>query len=125
MSTRISASGVSKRYCAKALANCTDDEFIYKNFSFLLQIHDSVGFSCKIPKVWSEWLNLSKGLLRIKNYLEIPLTTSFKRTFTIPADLMIGMNLNKDHCADFKASEIPNDVEKFAKLLSEETCLIS
>ena len=93
---------------------------LHKKMSLLLQVHDSLGFSIPIGKTTEDWIEIAKGLLRVKEGLERPLTTPFGKTFFIPADLVINpFSLEKESGLEFKAKKIPKDVTVFASMLKE------
>ena len=87
----------------------------FKPLELLIQVHDSVGFQIPIKTPWTEQAEM---LLRIKRSLETPLRTG-DIEFVIPADLVMGFNLYKDEGKEFKHHKIPNDIDKFAKMLEE------
>jgi len=95
--------------------------FVYYNqqwfrpVELLAQIHDAIDF--QIP-LYLPWETHAEILLRIKRSLETPLS-AHGREFVVPADVAMGLNMCKDKMKDFKSKKVPNDIEKFAKLLEE------
>lgn len=79
----------------------------------LTQIHDNISEQISMSLPWTEH---AKILLRQKQELEIPLQWN-DRSFVIPADLVMGFNLNKNDGYEIKAKAFPTTVEELAKQL--------
>lgn len=96
-------------------------EYIYYNpqlFSeveLLIQVHDSVGFQIPISVGWEKMANM---LWLIKKSLETPMQIH-QYNFSIPADLNIGLNMDKNRGKEFKAKNFPATPELLAKALKE------
>lgn len=87
----------------------------FRSVELLNIIHDSVGF--QIPLTVS-WKRQARMLAQIKESLETPLEWR-GRKFTVPADLTLGMTLNKGDGAEIKAKDFPSDEDALAKKLQE------
>ena len=57
--------------------------------------------------------------MKIKNFMEVPLTTSFGKVFTIPADLMVGKTLKKNKKGELKGIDFPKTVNEVVLKLKE------
>ena len=57
--------------------------------------------------------------MKIIDAMERPLLTPLGREFRIPADLVLGLTLEKETGIELKAKNIPKDVHKFAEILEE------
>lgn len=88
----------------------------------LVQVHDSIGF--QIPLSCS-WLEHARMLQAIKDSLETPLTTHFGRQFVIPADLQMGLTLNKRSGCELKHGKWPGTVEQLATQLEQNYAKLS
>lgn len=85
-------------------------EFVYYHRSplfrlvqLLIQVHDSIGFQIPTPLhpiTPVPWSDHAKILLAVKQSLETPLYTHYKRKFVIPVDITMGVCLNKDEGID-------------------------
>ena len=82
----------------------------------LIQIHDSLGFQIPVSVPWTEHARI---LQDIKNSLETPLTTHTGREFIIPADLMIGLTLNKRTGKELKHKKWPTSIDELATTLEQ------
>jgi len=67
---------------------------IFRPVELLRQVHDEIGFQIPLSLPWSDHVKL---LTLIKKKLETPLTTHNGRTFIIPADLTMGIHLDKNN----------------------------
>lgn len=95
-------------------------EYIYYNDKFspcelLTQVHDSVGFQVPLSLPWEEHARM---LIDIKNSLESPFVWN-DRSFVVPADLTIGLCLNKEECKELKAKNFPGDPALLAEKLHD------
>lgn len=88
----------------------------FRPLELLVQVHDSIGF--QIPLAVS-WLEHARMLHQIKASLETPLQTHNGRTFSIPADLSMGLTMNKRTGKEIKHKHWPASIEELAKLLEE------
>jgi uracil-DNA glycosylase family 4 len=79
----------------------------------LTQTHDDIGFQIPISVGWHEHARM---LMAIKQSLETPLKVH-DYTFTIPADLTIGLNMAKKQGRELKWKAFPQTVEKLAEAL--------
>ena len=79
----------------------------------LIQVHDSVGFQIPIKIGWER---VAQILWEIKANLEIPLKIH-QYEFVIPADLNIGLNLDKAYGREFKAKNFPESPQVLAQKL--------
>ena len=95
--------------------------FIYYNpqwFSpveILKQVHDSISF--QIPLTLS-WLQHAEIIQRIRNSLEQPLHWE-DRTFVIPVDFTIGLNMRKEEGNSLKHDKWPESTHELACALSD------
>lgn len=62
----------------------------FKPVELLMQVHDSIKFQIPVNLGWPEHARI---LGSIKEKLETPITTHYGRTFTIPADIKMGLNM--------------------------------
>lgn len=96
-------------------------EYIYYNpqlfapIELLIQIHDSVGFQIPLNIGWQR---IAEMLCLIKASLETPIQIHHY-TVSIPADLNVGLNLDKHMGREFKAGKFPATPELLAKALEE------
>jgi uracil-DNA glycosylase family 4 len=75
---------------------------LFKPVELLRQVHDEIGFQIPLKIPWSEH---TKMLRMIKKSLEQPLTTHNGRTFVIPAELTMGITMNKEAGKDISFEE--------------------
>jgi uracil-DNA glycosylase family 4 len=87
---------------------------LFKPVDLLLQVHDSIIFQMDYKK-WT-WTQQAECLVRIKESLETPLTSKGIK-FVIPAELEIGITLNKKSMLEVKSDEF-SSVERLAGRLS-------
>jgi len=66
---------------------------LFRLIELLRQVHDEIGFQIPLKVPWSEH---AKMLRLVKKNLEQPLTTHNGRTFVIPAELTMGVHMNKE-----------------------------
>lgn len=96
-------------------------EYIYYNqdlfapIELLTQVHDSIVF--QIPLTVS-WVEQARMLLLIKTSLEQPLHWHDIEIKT-PADLAIGLNMNKHEMIELKSKQIPSNENILADKLKE------
>ena len=96
-------------------------EYIYYNpdlfgpVELLIQVHDSVGFQIPLSVGWEK---MAEMLWLIKQSLETPMLIHHK-TFSIPAELNIGLNLDKHMGREFKAGKFPATPALLAQALEE------
>jgi DNA polymerase-1 len=91
----------------------------FEHVELLLQVHDSIGFQIPLPPKVS-WLEHASILTRIKDSLETPLVTPEwwgEREFIVPADLTVGLTLNKNDGVEVKASDYPQSQTELADVL--------
>jgi hypothetical protein len=72
----------------------------------MIQVHDQIGFQIPTPSHPTRpvpWEDHSKILEMVKNSLETPLYTHYKKKFVIPVDIMMGKCLNKALGKDLKS----------------------
>jgi hypothetical protein len=62
---------------------------------------------------------MAQMLIRIKQSLETPLVTHYGREFSIPADLSIGLNMDKSNMKQLKGSNFSEDQKVLASKLSD------
>lgn len=110
---------------AQALEKWSKDPEVFTNAKVLLQIHDQLGFSIKNPRTEEQWITTARILTKIKDFMEVPLTTSFGKVFTIPADLMVGKTLKKNKKGELKGIDFPKTVNEVVKKLKELITWIS
>lgn len=75
---------------------------LFAPVELLRQVHDEIGFQIPLTVSWPEHARILK---LIKKSLETPLVTHNGRTFVIPADLTMGIHLNKDLGLDIEFDE--------------------
>ncbi len=96
--------------------------FVYYNqhqfgpVELLVQVHDAIGFQIPLSVSWNEHAQM---LDAIKRSLETPLKTHYGKEFSIPADLSIGLNLNKREGKELKAKKWPTDMTELAMVLEK------
>lgn len=89
------------------------DQDQFADLELLIQIHDSIGFQLPVSIGFEEHARM---IIAIKRNLEQPL--KFKeREFVVPADLTMGLTLNKNDGVEFK--RFTEDRQELAKLLKE------
>jgi DNA polymerase I-like protein with 3'-5' exonuclease and polymerase domains/uracil-DNA glycosylase len=89
----------------------------FEPIELLRQVHDEIGFQIPLSVPWVEHARM---LLSIKRKLETPLVTDYGREFVIPADITIGINMNKDAGIEFKKDNAPNsDPNQYAVQLEQ------
>ena len=65
----------------------------FRPVELLMQVHDSINFQIPLSIPWKEHY---KMLIKIKTSLETPLKTEDDITFSIPADIKVGLNFGPD-----------------------------
>ena len=96
-------------------------EYIYYNpqlfapVELLIQVHDSVGFQIPLSVGWER---IAQMLWLIKQSLETPMQIH-QYNFSIPADLNVGLNLDKHMGREYKAKNFPATPELLAQALEE------
>lgn len=93
---------------------------LYKHVELLTQVHDSIGFQIPL-KVG--WIAMAEILISIKASLEQTLKIH-QYEFFIPADLLMGLNLDKSRGHEIKAKAFPAGVQELAALLEEQYYLL-
>ena len=88
----------------------------FEELELLMQVHDSIKFQIPISVGWQRHAEM---LIRIKRSLETPLTTHYGREFVIPADLSIGLDMDKSSMKQLKGSNFSEDQGVLADKLSE------
>ena len=88
----------------------------FEELELLMQVHDSIKFQIPISIGWGRHAEM---LIRIKRSLEIPLVTHYGREFSIPADLSIGLDMDKSNMKQLKGSNFSEDQEVLAGKLSD------
>ena len=88
---------------------------LFRALRLMIIIHDSIGFQIPLTIPWTEQARMC---LAIKEQLEIPLVWR-GREFVIPADLSMGLTLNKDDGLEIKAKDCPSTEEGLGKMLQE------
>ena len=71
---------------------------LFEHVELMIQVHDQIGF--QVPTPWHpdhpvSWEAHSEILRLVKESLETPLYTHYKKRFVIPVDIMMGKCLNK------------------------------
>lgn len=95
--------------------------YIYYNEEFapvelLLQVHDDVTFQMPLSIGLRKHAEL---LLKIKQSLETPLTTSWGMDFVIPADTTVCVGtLSKEDGVDIKGKKMPTNIDELTALLT-------
>jgi DNA polymerase-1 len=100
---------------------------LFSPVELLTQVHDSIGFQIPLPEHFQQhsgprpvpWLDHAKMLIKIKRSLEAPLTTHYGRTFSIPVDLTMGLNLYKEDGREIKSKCFSENPHLLAKKLEE------
>lgn len=90
---------------------------LFKYVQLLIQVHDQIGFQIPSPlhpEHPVSWEDHSKILTMVKQSLETPLYTHYGQRFVIPADITMGVSLNK---------ELGKDLIKKNSEGKKETCL--
>ena len=90
---------------------------LFKYVQLLIQVHDQIGFQIPSPlhpETPVSWEDHSKILTMVKQSLETPLYTHYGQRFVIPADITLGVSLNK---------ELGKDLIKKNSEGNKETCL--
>lgn len=85
-----------------------------KPAELLQQVHDSIGFQLPLSLSWHEHARIIQAL---KDSLEQPLTTHYGRSFSIPADVVMGTSLMKEEGIEFKAKRWPKTLDELATQL--------
>ena len=93
---------------------------LYEHLELLTQVHDSIGFQIPL-KVG--WVAMAEMLMSIKASLEQELQIH-QYKFVIPADLMMGLNLDKSRGHDFKAKNFPASVQELADAIEKQYYLL-
>ncbi len=78
---------------------------LFEHVQLLIQVHDQIGFQIPTPyhpETPVSWDHHAKILRMIKASLETPLYTHYKHKFVIPADICMGVTLNKDQGYDLE-----------------------
>lgn len=88
----------------------------FESLELLGQVHDSICF--QLPKSIG-WLEHARMIQMIKDNLEQPLTTHYGRSFVIPADLAMGLSLQKESGREIKAKKWPKSLEDLAAALEK------
>ena len=79
-------------------------------------VHDSIKFQIPLSVGWTR---MAQMLIRIKQSLETPLVTHYGRSFVIPADISIGLNMDKSAMKQLKGSRFSESVDELAVGLEE------
>jgi len=87
----------------------------FRLVELMTQVHDSVGFQIPLS---IPWYRHAQMLVSIKDNLETPLRWK-DREFVIPADLTIGLNLNKNEGIEIDHKEFPKNIHSLAVKLEE------
>lgn len=95
--------------------------FIYYNkqlglVELLQQVHDSITFQIPIS---AGWLYHAQSIQAIKDSLETPLTTHYGRSFVIPVDTVMGLNLKKEEGVELKAKKWPKSIGELGQILEQ------
>jgi uracil-DNA glycosylase family 4 len=85
----------------------------FKEVELLSQIHDSVVYQIPISVGWKR---VAEIITDIKDSLEKPLTFN-GRSFSIPCDTSIGINMSKEFMKDIKSSKYPKTLSDTANLI--------
>jgi len=88
---------------------------LFRPIQLLNIIHDSEGFQIPISTPWHRQAEM---LQLIKESLETPLRWG-SLEFVVPADLTMGLTLNKDDGTEIKHNKWPNSTEELANKLRE------
>ena len=88
----------------------------FEELELLMQVHDSIKFQIPISIGWRRHAEM---LIRIKRSLETPLVTHYGREFSIPADLSIGLNMDKSNMKQLKGSNFSENSAVLASKLSD------
>jgi DNA polymerase-1 len=88
----------------------------FDELELLMQVHDSIKFQIPMRIGWKRHAEM---LIRIKRSLETPLVTHYGREFSIPADVCIGLNMDKHFMTELKGPEFSEDVDVLAEKLEE------
>lgn len=88
----------------------------YGPVELMMQVHDDIGFQIPVETPWYQTARMLDG---IKRSLETPLKTHHGTEFVIPADLVIGKNLNKQSCTELKHTQWPSDIDELAQKLEK------
>ena len=86
----------------------------FKELELLMQVHDSIKFQIPISIGWERHAEM---LIRIKQALETPLITHYGREFVIPADLSIGLNMDKAAMVELKGKNFSENITELADRL--------
>ena len=100
---------------------------LFKHVELMIQVHDQIGFQIPTPSHPTHpvpWEDHSKILEMVKNSLETPLYTHYKKKFIIPVDIMMGKCLNKALGKDLKSID-PRTLENTWNSVSYNTMLNS
>jgi len=89
---------------------------LYGHLELLTQVHDSIGFQIPLKVGWKA---MAEMLFSIKASLEQTMQIH-QYEFFIPADLMMGLNLDKSRGHDIKAKQFPDDVQGLADLIEKQ-----
>lgn len=87
---------------------------LFQPVELLQQVHDSIGFQLPLSLPWKEHARILQAL---KDSLEQPLTTHYGRSFSIPADVVMGTSLMKEEGIEFKAKRWPKTLDELATQL--------
>lgn len=88
----------------------------FDELELLMQVHDSIKFQIPLSVGWTR---MAQMLIRIKQSLETPLVTHYGRQFVIPADISIGLNMDKSAMKQLKGSKFSESVDELAMGLEE------
>lgn len=110
---QIPQSSVADKINEDGILYIWDDQETFGPVELLTQIHDSIVFQIPIS---TGWRHIASILLLIKTSLEKPFSWH-GREFIVPADLTIGLNLNKGDSVDIKAAKIPTCPNELAQML--------
>jgi DNA polymerase I-like protein with 3'-5' exonuclease and polymerase domains len=93
-----------------------DNRHLWPELQLMIQVHDSVGFQLPLSVGWERHAEI---ILAIHSYMTTPMSWN-EREFTGPADLTMGLTLNKRTGRDIKDHKLPRDPAKLALTLAEK-----
>lgn len=97
-----------------AICPIWDGRYKWPELSLTIQVHDSVGFQLPLSLPWERHAEI---LLAIHKSMTTELVWN-ERSFYVPADLTMGLTLNKESGRDIKDKKLPRDPVKLAELLA-------